>query len=181
MSATIQCEYRMTLDEYQNAHRWTVRFSPQLRLTYLLLLATGLVLILLGILRVIEGGHWDQFGFFLAAGGAILSLPWLRRRRVRGLFLSSPHRDQPIAWEINAQRFTLTTPASRYESDWSTISRVVRCDDGFLLFAGNNFARWLPSSAFRSESDQAQLVTWATQSAARYEDRRSNARQSNAA
>jgi hypothetical protein len=161
----------MTLEVFQDLNRHILRYSPGVRNFMLALVLVGGVLLLTSGVRVYNG-LWNAKTFWIAIGGLWLaSFPWWRRRITRRVFLQSPDRDQLIEWTISPERLTVATRSSRLEADWTTVTRVVRSDAGFLLYFGP-IARWIPVTAFGAAGDQDQLAQWATQRCPAFEDRR---------
>lgn len=171
MSDTVECKYQMTVEVFHELNRQIVRHSPGVRKFIFALVLVGGVLLLVSGVRV-SNGLWNAKTFWFAFGGLWLaSFPWWRRRITRRVFLQSLERDQLIQWTISPEGLTVATPSSRLETDWTTVTRVVRSDAGFLLYFGS-FARWIPVTAFGAAGDQDQLAQWATQRCPAFEDRR---------
>ena len=80
---------------------------------------------------------------------------WLIKKRVR----KSPHFHCEMGVHVTRDNYQESSKFSNSTIDWPVFTKVVRFDDGFLLFSGKHNFFWLPDAALVHHNiDEAQAL-----------------------
>jgi hypothetical protein len=149
----IHCHYRWTLEEFVTAHQEYRRHTPQVRRILLILYAIALMLIAVAIVRLANLGFNRVSVVLFMFGISILAWRLLSGRALARMFAKLPDRDTDVHWQIYPDRLVIETPSSKVETAWAGVARVMRTEQGFLIYPQPGLFYWLPFHSFSETSD----------------------------
>ena len=63
-----------------------------------------------------------------------------------------------VDWAISGEKLESRTEASKYETTWKMITKVVRTPKGILLYPHSGLFYWLPRHGFHDDGDFQRLA-----------------------
>ena len=148
-------EYRISADEefyLQGFKRF--RSSKKLRHLFTFIKAIGLLFFALVIWVLFSKQEYGVVS--LAIGFSLLIVfghkidEYMLKRNVR----NSPHGNEELVVSFSEEGFHAESETTDMKLKWSAFTKLIRIEDGFLLFQGPKFYNWLPD---KSLSDATQL------------------------
>lgn len=149
MSA-IEVSYLWSEQEYLTAARQHSRFGAGNTREKMVAFVVG-ALILLSLFMMFQRGFQptDSVAFVLALYWFVFRAR-LHKRLLRQRFLNSEQKDKQISLNITDELITARTEGlSEGDFKWDGVTKVVRTQDGFLLYRGEAYI-WLPNTAFQT-------------------------------
>ena len=106
------------------------------------------------VLLVRDGVHFPE-SMLTIASCALLGFLYLARMRSPQEVLSHVQ----VRWSISPEQALVECGAKREEFEWSSIRRMIRTPDGFLMWRSDGFEKWLPQGALaQSVEDFSRIV-----------------------
>jgi hypothetical protein len=180
MEKPIQVTYRWSQDEVLILNRIHMRYSATGRKLRRSTRSGGVIFMCMGALLLCAIGGTPQkwrtvaFGLAFIAGGAALlaGMPLLMRRAALSSYAKKPDRDLLVTLEFDEQRLSCKSDVAFSESLWSTIRRVLRTREGFLLYLSDMQVHWLPVHGFQGTDALERFAQLAKAKVADYKDER---------
>lgn len=149
MSA-IEVSYLWSEQEYLTAAHQHSRFGAANSREKIIVFVVG-ALIFASVFMMLQRGFQptDSMAFILALYWFVFRAR-LHKRLLRKRFLSSEQKDKQISLDITDELITARTEGlSEGDFKWDSVTKVVRTNDGFLLYRGVAYI-WLPNTAFQA-------------------------------
>ncbi len=107
-------------------------------------------------------------GFLLSP---VLIRPLIRHQH-RHQFRIRPDLKVEGRWTLTDEEVRSEGVGSQWKGDWTVFNRVLRLDDGFVVYTPARLFYWFPAAGFADPADLERLAQLARSKVSIYEDRR---------
>jgi hypothetical protein len=158
---SIELQYKWSKEEFLKASH--AEFKRRARtVTYRLIGLGGIVLAASAILSIYEQDYSVGNLVILVLAFYWFALRWpVQRFMASRLFSKHAEKDTDLHWSIDELGFKGGGSKSHGEFSWDTVTKVVKYEEGFLVYK-YPVRFWFPLSAFKSPED----INWFEQIAA---------------
>lgn len=166
--AAIIANFTWTPEELRQARRAWLRYTEQGKIhrrdvwIAFLFGAAGLTA---GVLLLVRDGIQFHQSILTLASSILLGFLFLVRMRSTQDALSRAQ----VRWSISTEQALIETGTKREEFEWSSIRRLICTPDGFLMWGGDGFEKWLPLSAFADAGTIQEFLQIVEPKVAKYE------------
>ncbi|YCM44807.1 YcxB family protein [Verrucomicrobiaceae bacterium 227] len=148
----IEGKYLFTVDEMLKAsdHAASQKARPSLRR---LIVPLGIGLMVVGILL------WKKpisfVSIYLVTLGTYLTFlrKLVARHFVRKNFAKRPDQNVEVKFTADHEEISFSTANSNSSCQWALFSKVLKLQDGVLLYSNDQIYHWIPAHAFASRDD----------------------------
>jgi hypothetical protein len=180
MDTPIKVSYRWSADEVLLLTRLHMRYSAQGRKLTSSFRSGGILFLFIGVLLLCGAALTHQklralvfgFGLVLLGLAILVGMPRLLQKSVLKSYAKGPDKDLVIAYELSEEGISSKTDVASSNFLWRTIQRVLRTDDGFLLYRTDTHVQWLPTHGFQVPADADRFANLAKSKVTDYEDKR---------
>jgi len=111
-------------------------------------------------------------GLVLLGLAILVGMPRLLQKSLLKSYAKGPDKDLVIAYELSEEGISSKTDVASSNFLWRTFQRVLRTDDGFLLYRTDTQVQWLPTHSFQVPADADRFADLAKSKVTDYEDKR---------
>lgn len=94
-------------------------------------------------------------------------LAWQLRRS----YIHVPPENMNTTWEIDSSGLRYASISNTGNMGWTSIDKIVRIPEGYMIVAAGNIANWLPNEGFESEAARESFGELARVKSRSYRDR----------
>jgi hypothetical protein len=146
----IEGKYNFTVDEMLRSsdHAESQKARRALRR---LIVPTGIGLIVIGVL--LWKNPFTLLSIYLVALGFYLAFlrKLVARHFVRKNFAKRPDQNVEVKFTADDNGITISTKNSNSSCQWTLFSKVLKFEDGVLLYSNSQIYHWIPAHAFSSQ------------------------------
>lgn len=154
--------FRWTVDELNNAYRNHYRYSVSPLARICVIVVSGTCLLGSTFVFATTNASGAVAGLMLGSG-ALLALACFSRNlsAPRSQFRRRPDHDIDLEWRFGPEEIRFHSKLCDARFVWSAFIKVVKAEDGLLLYSLPSHFHWLPRHAFASDADFERVVGWA--------------------